>query len=551
MTRCVHRVALDRGGLQQLDAREIDEAGARRRREADKLSRSIFDTIVNHYPEALRPGSVAETREALDQGADIIVSPRPPDDLQGHRRAQVDVLVRVGRHEEKYLYAPAIIRNILVSEGAATRRIRKGDAQSLRPSEASWCDGVYARRNDPVQRAGVILAHAYRVLEALGHASPDTTGGIFDRDSVLWWLELNDGTTSHLDRYDAAYRERLGVMENQEKWAEHGGHYPTSPYWHRECEKCPYESSCEAILTKIDDVSLVRYSKFTEQMLMREAGISTWRDLAGLDPVAAAAAFRSVLSATETYSPVDYLAKQVAQLPELIYRARSMVLGHPTRKVSADNLSCPTADIEIDVDMESYDECTYLWGAVVRTSRPIDGVREGYHEFSHFGPLTPEIERDVFVAFWDWFQGVRVLAERAQMSFAAYCFYENAENGSMRRAIATGGVRQGMAFEVESFLGSSSWIDLHKLCVDQIQSDGKMGLKQLAPAAGFAWRDEEPGGEASMSWFETAIAGGSDAEASRTRILEYNEDDCRATQALRDWLNGAAKALPHRDDPVS
>ena len=43
---------------------------------------------------------------------------------------------------------------------------------------------------------------------------------------------------------------------------------------------------------------------------------------------------------------------------------------------------------------------------------------------------------------------------------------------------------------------------------------------------------------------------GTDAQAaaSRARILEYNEDDCRATKALRDWLNGPAKALAHRDD---
>jgi len=94
------------------------------------------------------------------------------------------------------------------------------------------------------------------------------------------------------------------------------------------------------------------------------------------------------------------------------------------------------------------------------------------------------------------------------------------------------------------------WIDLHDLAKDQIQTEGPLGLKQLAVAAGFAWRDANPSGEASMLWYETALGNGAEAEASRSRILEYNEDDCRATAALRHWLNGPAKLLAHRDDPL-
>jgi predicted RecB family nuclease len=51
-----------------------------------------------------------------------------------------------------------------------------------------------------------------------------------------------------------------------------------------------------------------------------------------------------------------------------------------------------------------------------------------------------------------------------------------------------------------------------------------------------------------MRWYEIATGEGDDALASRQRILDYNEDDCRATAALRDWLNGPARRLPHRDD---
>jgi predicted RecB family nuclease len=53
-----------------------------------------------------------------------------------------------------------------------------------------------------------------------------------------------------------------------------------------------------------------------------------------------------------------------------------------------------------------------------------------------------------------------------------------------------------------------------------------------------------------MLWYEVASGVHDAAMVSRQRILEYNEDDCRATKALRDWLNGPARDLPHRDDPL-
>ena len=51
-----------------------------------------------------------------------------------------------------------------------------------------------------------------------------------------------------------------------------------------------------------------------------------------------------------------------------------------------------------------------------------------------------------------------------------------------------------------------------------------------------------------MQWYEVARGDDPEAMTSRQRILDYNEDDCRATKALRDWLNFEAKSLPRRDE---
>jgi predicted RecB family nuclease len=482
----------------------------------------------------------------LGSGTEVIIAPRLPDDELGGRRAFVDVVIRTGRTETGYTYAPIIIRNIVVGDAAATRRIRIGSPQLLRPSDAPWHDGVTHRRTPPVTRAGLALAHAYRVLQSHQWATSESIGGLFDRDGKLWWLDLGpDGSLFSLDTYDAAFAERRAVLQQRDLWEKGHAPYPTTPFWHRECEYCPFSLSCRSILEASRDVSLVPWTKFSEQILLKEAGITTWDSLAALDPHVAARAFQSVLSAAEPHSPSEYLGKQLQQLPELIYKARARKVGGPLRKVPSAEMACPTADIEVDVDMESCNDRTYLWGAVVRNQRADLVVPEGYQHFSYFTDVTAHEEGRIFREFWQWLSDLRHYAHQQGATFRAYCFYQNAENSSMRAGIAADPRNDVFSDPVEAFLASPEWVDLYEVSRALLQTEGAMGLKNLAPEAGFHWRDDSPSGEASMAWFDHAIREG---EPWRTRILEYNEDDCRATQALRDWLNGAATSLIHRDD---
>jgi predicted RecB family nuclease len=216
-------------------------------------------------------------------------------------------------------------------------------------------------------------------------------------------------------------------------------------------------------------------------------------------------------------------------------------------------MGCPTADVEVDVDMESYDDATYLWGANVTLNAPVDGIVAGYYAFVEWDELTREAEARNFATFWSWLSELRRRCATDGRTFAAYCFWAQAEDGAMNRAVATPVDDGPSVQDLEAFRGMSppAWIDLHDLAKEQIQTEGQLGLKQLAASAGFQWRDVNPSGEASMLWYEVATRGDDDEAAiSRQRILDYNEDDCLATKALRDWLNGPAKMLAHRDDPL-
>jgi hypothetical protein len=83
-------------------------------------------------------------------------------------------------------------------------------------------------------------------------------------------------------------------------------------------------------------------------------------------------------------------------------------------------------------------------------------------------------------------------------------------------------------------------VDLFQLVRDNFVAVDGLGLKVVASkGAGFSWRDEEPGGLNSQTWFATAVDGLNAAErkAARRRVLEYNEDDVRATWHVREWMD--------------
>lgn len=59
-------------------------------------------------------------------------------------------------------------------------------------------------------------------------------------------------------------------------------------------------------------------------------------------------------------------------------------------------------------------------------------------------------------------------------------------------------------------------------------------LKDIASYLGFSWRADDASGANSVIWFEKWLASKDDL--LKRKILEYNEDDVRATWKLKEWL---------------
>ncbi|AUS78758.1 recombinase RecB [Actinoalloteichus sp. AHMU CJ021] len=533
VTRCRRRVHLEHDpGMTGVELAPLDSGAEQRIADAATHRRQVADSLAARlgtgWVEIPRGRSTAyrelETLRAMRAGTPYIWAAQLPTDEHGGRRGGIDLLVRCGEG-----YVPVlVVRHKVTDPGTGAR---------TSPLDTPLPDSAHLdphRKARPQARDQLRLAHAFRLLQAAGRQRPGrATGGAIGMDAdVVVWHDLDaptwPGNRTALDEYDHRFADRLAVATA----AASGADPLATPSRIMECRSCPWWPICEDRLRSARDVSLVVRGE--DAVALREAGITTVDALAALDP-----------EQEDTHPlPVTSLSDAVA-LARAWRRDLSLV------RRSAD-VSVPRADVELDVDMESFgDAGAYLWGCWL--SGADIGLEPGYRAFATWEPVPTEDEARSFGEFWTWLRLVRSRARERGLTFRAYCYNELAENRWMLSSAERFPGRPGVptSREVRGFIRSDQWVDIfasvrhHFLC-----AKGK-GLKTIAPEAGFGWRDPEASGENSMRWYRDAVGyeGQVPDLDQRDRLLTYNEDDVRATLAVRDWMcSPEVKGVPFLGD---
>jgi uncharacterized protein len=195
-------------------------------------------------------------------------------------------------------------------------------------------------------------------------------------------------------------------------------------------------------------------------------------------------------------------------------RAQVMLAGKPEIRPG---FSFPQAEEEIyfDIEDDPTQGLVYFFGMVVQD-------RAGRDEFMYFQADGPEEEGNTVRLFWEF------IREHPQAVFYVYSHKER----TTLRALMERYQLDPAVFEQYC----AQELDLYKFVVDH--SDWptySYGIKQIARQVGFNWRDPDPSGANSIAWYNDYLKDTSRKELLQ-RILEYNEDDCRAMIAIRRYF---------------
>lgn len=469
----------------------------------------------------------------MDRDVLLILGGWLPDDEPGGRSGRPDLLLRT----EDGRYAPGDVK----AHRMVTRRSRGVLTYSLPESPAALLQATgfaaesTARFDDYLQ-----LAHYWRMLEAIDRApTTHTTGFIIGTDTpdlathgrVLTWLQLDlplfetysrsRGTAkrSALERYDHEQGFRLKIATT----AARGDASLVQPIFTSECDSCPWLDYCGGLTGEDTASARITSGRLSvrEWAALADARVVSIEDLADLDPTAK--------PFTDAYLPeVTHVRDPLGRLRTAIRRARMSRDAITIERETTGPIDLRRAEVEIDYDIEwDPTDRVYLWGALV--TRP--GPEPRYHPFVSWD----ELDDDGATALAHGLRNEIAVAAAAGQDVLVF-HYSTPEPTYLKRLLG----EEEVADVLEHFVDLLPIIRAHYFGLNGL------GIKKVAPAFGFNWRDDDPGGLQSQLWLLAARGAADETtrDAGRQRILTYNEDDVRATAAIRHGLRDESAETP-------
>ncbi|WP_332750718.1 TM0106 family RecB-like putative nuclease [Sphingomonas sp. RB1R13] len=472
---CPHRVHLDRFG----DPSKRDEVNPFVQLLWDRGS-SYEQQVIGDLGEgvvALRDLSPSEridrTLAAMREGATLIYGGRiTADDLLG----EPDLLIRRDGH-----YIAADIK----SGRGETGGDEDEDDGKLKPHYAVQV-ALYA---DVLNRLGFGAGHVAEIWDVKGrHVTYDLDRPRHTRTEETWWDFYLDALAKVRTTCDGAHVTR-GALASI-------------------CKLCHWHSHCRGEMIAAGDLSLIpQLGRAIRDGMVDE--ISCVADFAGCNP-------EGYVSGKKTIFPklgIDRMR---------LFHQRARLLSDPDAKpFLREVVVLPSTETEVffDIEADPMNDIVYLHGFVER-----HGGNPATDNFTAFfaDGTSMEAEREAFAGAVNW------LGDRPD---AAVYFYSKYERTMYRKlcqkhpGVCDAGVIEALFTPPRS---TDLYYDVVFRATEWPTYDHS--IKTLAKYLGFAWRDTDPSGAASIEWYQRWLETGDDA--IKQRILDYNEDDCRATAVV-------------------
>ena len=161
----------------------------------------------------------------------------------------------------------------------------------------------------------------------------------------------------------------------------------------------------------------------------------------------------------------------------------------------------------------------YLIGMVVREG--------GKEEYISFVAKTPEDEKAMWLEFMDFMSGIK-------KEYILY-HYADYEKTHFRMMFERYGGDSNLYEEINYSLEDLLKVIRRSVYLPLI----KYSLKYVARYLDFEWdAGDEASGANSILWYQQYLEDIEKNKAIMDKIIKYNEDDCRATAVVKNWLCG-------------
>ena len=280
------------------------------------------------------------------------------------------------------------------------------------------------------------------------------------------------------------------------------------------CKNCVWYSACIDALEKANDLTLIYNLGRSKRDVMVDQ-IATLRDLAEINPEG----FETGKGNKTVFTGIgaESLRKFQARAILSVTKDAKPYLPAP--------VALPTNQRELffDIEVDPMRDVCYLHGFVERNGS--DNSGETFHAFFADEPSAAS-EEQAFAAAW------KFIKERQPCAIYYYSKYER----TLYRKLQGKYPAVCSAADIEALFAAPETVDLLYDVVTKATEwpTRDYSLKTLAKFLGFGWRDIHPSGAASIEWFNRWVE--SQDQSIKQRILDYNEDDCRATRILLDGI---------------
>jgi predicted RecB family nuclease len=269
------------------------------------------------------------------------------------------------------------------------------------------------------------------------------------------------------------------------------------------CKQSPWFDACQSETLSCDSLSTINRIWRSEISSLIAGGITSVTELANATPDA----IKQVSGVTS--DRLYFLQQQANALID-------------NKVIRMGDVDLPEEDgivLVIDIESDPLRDLDYLFGVLV-----VDGQKEEYHAFTAKKPEDEEKNWHKFTAF---------LEQYSQANIYHYGWYEQEV---FKKKVEMYGAPEAVKEQFEKRM-----VDVIVAMREKVIFPTPFySLKDIAKHLGFKWRIADASGLDSVIWYQEWLAG--DKSALKD-IVEYNEDDVRATWLVRNWALETSERL--------